>query len=397
MTKIMDRLQFILGFVMTANLLMINVGTVTLAVSNYILLGMYLLCFMKRKIHISKKNIALFMLSSIFIVSYLVNLNTLYGAWLYNSKQTVIKMGLFILPLALVIDLQNFDEFIRGLKYGCFFQLIWGIAQFLLYEIFGIGLNQVIFGGLYSNISNDTLLKVHNGSIRLTGISWEPANYSLVLNLGYILSNNMYVKILYVLIMLISTSRTGIFVMMSIIIVDWILFKKKTKKTLQIYAVIGIFVVILALVFGIIFEENIEGVIASFSNKSSTSRHFEYYWLIPKIWGTESIIQILFGVGTAAVGKPYTEVANIYPWLSYWNPESDFIFLIIGNGIIGVIIYYYVLIKILIKFKKNRTLFLMLWTILITGFGYICIRSIWPLILIYYLYTKVVYEEKMLN
>lgn len=399
--KIMDKLQFIQGFVMPANILMLKIGASEIAVLNIVLLVMYVLYFGKKKIRISKKNIALYMLSAMFIISYIININSLEGAWLINSKQAMLKLGLFLLPLTLFIGTHNCDEFIKGLKYGCFCQLIWGAVQFGLYEMFGISLNEIVFGGMYANVSDSMLTKINNGHIRLTGLSYEPANFSLVLNVGYVLSSNIYVKILYILVMLVSTSRTGLVVMISVMVLDYILFIRKKKQLNRNFIFMIIFVFIAGLIISICnidaVKNGLNNMLLRLTNSSSNSRHLEYYQVLPQIWEHENVLEILFGTGTAATGIPYTEFFGIYTWLNYWCPESDFIFMIIGNGIVGAGIYYYILTKILVVLRGNRKLFLIAWAILLGGVGYIYIRSIWSLILIYYMYTKTYCVEKNLE
>jgi hypothetical protein len=137
--------------------------------------------------------------------------------------------------------------------------------------------------------------------------------------------------------------------------------------------------------------------IVGYSSDSSASRHLEYYELIPQVWKELNISRILLGVGTSASGKPYSDFFKIYAYLSAWNAESDFIFMLIGNGIAGATVYYFILGKLMIFFKAHKREFLLVFTIFVGGFGYIYIRSSWSLLLLFNIYNKYIEDKRNLE
>lgn len=118
---------------------------------------------------------------------------------------------------------------------------------------------------------------------------------------------------------------------------------------------------------GLIFEL-ISTSIFSPQDNISSDIHSTYYFELLNVFSSIDFINQLFGFGMFAAGYPY-ETKKIVLMSGVWVPESDFIIMFIGNGIIGGILYYLILIKNIICQKNYNNINLNL-LLLVFGFFY---------------------------
>ena len=79
----------------------------------------------------------------------------------------------------------------------------------------------------------------------------------------------------------------------------------------------------------------------------------------------------IFGYGVGCSGYTITSLYGRYADGGTWAIESDFINILVSRGIIGFIIYYWFLIRIMIKgFKIDYRYAIFIITVLFQGFGY---------------------------
>jgi hypothetical protein len=156
--------------------LFVKIGSSYIAVSNFVLILIYIISICSGKVHLSRRKIILIILEAIFILSYVININYLETeSWRSFSKSAVIKLAVYLLPYIFLVGCESYENFISGLKLGTFIQLLWGVAQLVLYKFAGITLNQIVFA---NTVLNRTTVMTE-GNVRLTGISGEPANFGL--------------------------------------------------------------------------------------------------------------------------------------------------------------------------------------------------------------------------
>lgn len=407
---IIKKFFYLLGIFSTFNAAMINIGNGQLAILNFILLILIVLQIYYKKGHIIfyKYKSIMFFIFIIFLVSSLGSFYFLNVEW---SKQAMLIPVKYILLLFPIFILYNDKElnyykkyFFKGLYVSTCVQLIWEVFQVVLWKLYSFSLNEYVFQNLLNVKTTHTWTFFDGQAFRPTGISWEPANLAMALVIGFILSKNLISKLFFSIGIILSTSRTGIIIWILCIIIYFLIYLKKnlfTKRSLLFIKKKYIFYIIFIFGFFIIFFvinkkyifEYLNDSFSRFSsnNESSTSStltHIGYYKLSFDIFTKENIFQFLFGYGTTIAGYPYSKYCGIYAWLGPWTPESDFINLLIGNGVIGFFAYYIFMIKNIIYNKNNIDEFLVLLSILLGGILYIYIGNTWCLLVCIILFIK---------
>lgn len=404
---------FFMGIFLTLGAFMFNIFGMDIAVVNIFIAIILILQSFKGNLYIKRYKIPLILLFIEMIISTLGNYQLLGLDWINESIRGVIKFTVFLLPFVIIFSdyelLIYRKKFFAGLKISCYIQVLWEFFQVFLWNIKGISLNQIVFGEILNIKINHTWTFISDGRFRPSGVSWEPANLALSLLIGYSLSKNKYSKILFLIGLILSTSRTGIIVGLIMVVFDIISFLKNLKKSYILKLkynsiLICLVFIIIGLIAYILFNKFINnslvritsGIQITFDKihqiskgtDSSSNMHLFYYKEALNIFRYSDIFQILFGFGTFCAGFPYSKFLNIYTWIKTWNPESDFITLLIGNGIVGISLYYIAIFKCIKYNIKNLKVLKMLFSILIGGFLYIYIRNSWPVIILIMLLVK---------
>ena len=127
-------------------------------------------------------------------------------------------------------------------------------------------------------------------------------------------------------------------------------------------------------------------------NSVQIDGHVLYYqWLLPTLKQLP-LIQVLFGCGTGISGWLYTILYGRFPTIGPWGIETDFVGLILGNGIIGATLYYYNSLKIFFS-QQNRKLKKIMLAILVGTFMYSFLGSSISILLMIFCLPLSVEEE----
>lgn len=383
--KLENYLFFILGLFSTWMAAMISIGQTNFGIFNFILIAIIILEIVKnRKVYFNQKIFLFFcILSIISTIGCHFFINEL---WFASSLRATLKFIIIFVPFLLFVKKETILDkrkyFIKGLYFSVIFQLIWEFLEVILWSAKEISLNKKVFGDFFKFDIGRNWLFWSDGRMRPTGLSWEPANLSLSLIIGYVLSKNKIPKVLFIIGIILSTSRIGIGAFCIIFAIDMIKSikeKYKTKKFLYIKkdTIIIVFVFILSILsifsfgkmesFDYIYE-NVKSTInttINISENPSANRHLEYYYRLPELYRHLNVFQILFGVGVTCAGYPYAKYLNIYSTSKVWTPETDYLSILIGNGLLGFIFYFYWLYGIVKKNIKNHELMRIIIAILI--------------------------------
>lgn len=383
--KLENYLFFMLGLFSTWMAAMIFIGKTNICIFNFILIAIIVLEIAKnRKVYFNQKLFLAFcILSIISTIGCYFFINDL---WFFSSLRSTLKFLIVFVPFLLFVKketiLDKRKHFIRGLYFSVIFQLIWEFLEVILWSAKEIPLNKVIFGDFLKFDIERSWLFWSDGRMRPTGLSWEPANLALSLIIGYILSKNKTQKVLFIIGIILSTSRIGIGAFCIIFALDMIKLIKeryKAKKDLHIKRDVIIIVLVFMLFILSIFllrkikfldyiYENINSTIHTIihiSQNPSANRHLEYYYRLPEIYSHLNLFQILFGVGVTCAGYPYSKYLNIYSTGKVWTPETDYLSILLGNGLLGFIFYFYWLFGIAKKNIKNYKLICIIIAILV--------------------------------
>lgn len=407
LTKIEFRLIYLFAITCSMNALMIG----SISISNYILIVLLIYNFIKYRHNLTfnfKAGSAIF--SWLFLISILLSVifswSLLPGSWRNNLISCLIK---YVLVFGYLFMLQPTSKipsirkvFFDGFYIGAIIQMIWGFLQLFMYSVFHIVINQIIFGNLLGETEYSWGSFINGNIIRMTGLGWEPANFALVIVIGYVLSirerDNALIPLIFIITLLLSTSRSGYVAMIAVLILQLIQKSNNLHIKDQINAYKLISFLLLSLIICFVFIKYNTLMINRFQSiklqfldifnntsvDSSANIHMSYYADLTKILRNFPIVNWLFGAGYLSTGYYYSIFnAMLLDRLSLigWNPESDFVTLALGNGMLGLLIFYGGFIKAIWTNKQNYVS-LILVAIIVCGFTYLTIRGTWTLIFI---------------
>ena len=387
--SIENKLFFLLGLFTSVSLLQIPIGTMSVSPFNAIMYIIFVFELLNGKLAVPDTNGVIYFVYLICItISTVINSSFVPNNW--NTANFIAVFNSWILGFLLIFINKNILRsvkkfFINGLKLNTWIQLTWGILQFIIYKVSGQALNQIIFEDtLHLQLSHATS-NIYDGINRLTGLNWEPAYFGLTLIIGYLLSNKLWKKLLFIVGVVLSASRTSLLTLIAVIIVQEIYrlvkFKEKKKNYFQKREVIITFTILLVIVIGIIlnFQEIINTFLSTamrFQNldldPSSRVHSFYYQVLGDILFSKFSLAQLLFGIGPASSGYAYTLWYDLYPYLisNAWNIENGLADIIVGSGVLGTVLVYWWFINNLRIGKNNKVAFALIIGILVGAITY---------------------------
>lgn len=382
------------------------------SISNIFLILLVVIRFAKSshngnsKVKLTPPSIATLIFGLSIFASTIISISILPTEWSRNSLTCLVKYLLFTIAIfwnqGSDNDLLLKDKFYNGFWIGAVINLLWGVLQEILYSANGTLLNTLVFQNILGLNGYSWDNYVEGGFLRMKGLGWETANFALTMIVGYILSFELkkptIYKILFAVAVIMSTSRSGYIAFGVVVLIQLLARLRQTKiSTRKIYTIIGL--IALAIVATIIERDaissrlNLISSTMSFSrltdisdSYSSSSIHISYYLRMPELISRQNILQTIFGNGYYSAGYVYRNyfvgsINNIG-----WNPESDFITILFGNGIIGLIIFYYIIIYGIRNSKFNISLINI--SILCMGFFYLVSRGTWPYVFMFFALTR---------
>ena len=272
------------------------------------------------------------------------------------------------------------DKFTSGFKISCNIQIIWCILQLLLFYIFSVDLNHVIFNRLLG--TTDLTSRYVDGVLVCTGLSWHPANLIPILAFCFFYYKNIVLKLVCVVLAILSHSATaqiaiGLCCLYAIIREGkQLLFARSSVKQWTLAVLLISILLIYAATDNNLIVRTINSVldrirdIHSTEGGNSSATHFSYYLRLGEIYEQTDIVTILFGYGIGCSGVPYSMYFNQYTD-QIWVVESDFINLLLSQGLFGFIAFYVLFISIIVKCaKRSKQAAVFLLILLICGVTY---------------------------
>lgn len=395
MKRILSYLLFLLGLLCTMIILKPHFLGFSVYVVHIIIIIIIIFMFADSK---GKINIDIFK-SKLFIFYYFVVISSLLSvfytnsAWVQKTLSYTIQTILIWIPFLVLLynDKHYFiykNNFIKGFKISIFIHAIWGTLEIVLWNVLQYKLNEEILGKLFGAEFNHgaTSFTYINGTffIRPSGINFEPAYFGVLLLIGFFITNKLWIKGYYLILLLICLSRTSILGL--VLVIAYIFIKNISNIKFLIRAALSILAVTILLSITIMASPQIKDRIDSAMfrsnisnadiNKDGTDRHLAYYPLSVEImFSNSNILQTLFGYGARISGYPFQINKDIVQQISIqnfkpgWSVESDLVDILVGNGLIGFILYYSVLLYN-IKIIKDKNLLLTNVILLICGITY---------------------------
>lgn len=364
-------ISYILGIFSTIQIL--SLANVT--VFNYLLLFFVIVFFVRLKLNVK--------LDCFFLVSIVLSLTTivlsvssdlLTCSFIKNAFNSgIIYLVCLLVYLVFKSNLKSSFSFYKGFKVSCYLTLFWCFLQIICFYLFSFNLNVVVFYDLlkipYSQFSED--------SFHPTGFYLHRAILLPIFLFLFFSSKNLFVIVSVSIIAVLSKSTTLIILLFLSFILLYLsqiinLRRLYSPKFIS-YTLIFIFAFILILLSTNYVQDVVfyvfERITDSTSNKADNSSvvHFLYYYNFPVIFYDIGFIYELLGSGFGTSGFFYTLFNGQYRDMSYWIVESDYINIIINQGLIGAVVFYSFLIRLcIIAYQKSfkRTFFFLLITLL---------------------------------
>lgn len=357
-------LFYLLGAVATVQLL--SIGKIT--VFNIILMVTAIITFL---MYIYCLKIDIF-----FVISFIISLITLFSSICNETltsgfKNSAIINGFIYIVILIVYLTMNSnikfaEKFIQGFKFSCKLTLFWCILQVLLFYIFHLDLNYIFFGNMLK--ISDGVGDYYNGVLIPTGFYSHRAVLIPTLIFLFFSTKNICIITLIIVIGLLTRSTALIIGLLLAVIFRLLIVLKQnfnkriSRRNVLLYLIILTVFAFLCFLFHSRIEELFQYVIVritdSSSNKADNSSvvHFLYYKNLYPIMKNLNFHNILFGSGFGTSGLHFTNYSGQYANLSSWVVESDYVNILLNQGVIGFVIWCYPFVKIIILSKRYEFL-----------------------------------------
>lgn len=320
----------------------------------------------------------------VIIVSSLIGL--MYSDQLSGTEEklllNIVQTVLIYIPILLGMNTikDPIKQIKKGLVITAKINCIWGLIQFVSWYIARFDFNQFVFSTLFRGLlgTNWTAWNYELGSlaIRVTGLNHDSAFFAMCMIIGFCLCDKWIWKALCFSCCALSLSRAGIltlFILAVIIVIQTLRKRGVFNKNRSIKILIGIvliivvFIVVYNRVSVVNYQINYlnQRIMMIFDSGSEvgTSRHLLYIPMAFLTWLVDlPIINKIFGVGLRAGGAALvssTVAGNVIPFtpgmkVYAWAVECDMAEVLLGTGIVGFALYYFMMIKKIKKFKNNE-------------------------------------------
>lgn len=297
---------------------------------------------------------------------------------------------------------KNIMTYIKYFKIAAVFQIFWAYMQYFLYQFFSIDVNNYIFNEILGITAVGTFHR--DGTIMITGLWPHPQNIAVLAVICWFLFDNMWIKIAFIGIGILSKSSTmmlGLFLCIVTSVFFNIASIKKVWKVNRFFiaSVISVGLVCIYvisrtdIVSMMQFEiERLMMRVSLTTTDQSALTHLSYFTQLPDIWSRSGILDILFGFGYRCSGYPFARYYGLYSNLSSFVVECDVVNIILSSGLIGGIVYYSWLLKLALKGKKLSAKYLFCTVIIIIlGITYE-VQIDWVLIFEMFMFISIKYN-----
>lgn len=355
-------LLFMLGLFSTLQILTIF----NITIFSYILCMTFVFFIVTHKFKFKKNKYVHIYLICCILTTFFIFLNPDFENRYFKSA--IMSFIYTIMVLFIPLSLSNFDEssyFIKGFTISCYIQIFWAIFQIAMFNYLNVDINDLIFNGILNY--NIEASSYRDGMVVCTGLHWHAAN--LIPIIVYIfLKKNLFLKIICIFVTYYSKSATMMIALILCMFFLTIYYLKKNYSTpisikikLYQFVILTFAIIFIILNFEMIFGKIYDSInmlvkrfmeINSTVGGTSSAVHFDYYTSLPDIFSKISIISSFFGVGMSSSGLIFSDLYGQYVEME-WVVESDFVNILLSQGILGFISFYLLMFNIIVYLKKK--------------------------------------------
>lgn len=370
-------------------------SVIQLAGVSVFLLLLYLYLFLqiitgKARIEISSP--FLLYLFTALISTFMPFLFGLPNGYIANDVKGIINLCAIFVFASTVIRSGNAGErvsaFLIGLKWSCRVQACWIVLQFVLWTWMSIDINEQIFVSLLGLVDKASQYK-GTGYVP-TGLCWNAGGIAPILFIGFFLEKKRAAKLTVACVALLTQSATLTLGIALCLIFD--LFGRRELHSglnclklnkgailltlVALPAIIVLIIINTEVILGIVgrlwevFSYRLAGLLSEGSTMdSSTSAHLGYLINIPQLLMSSSLFNLMFGYGNNCSGFHYSNVTGQYAGET-WIVECDPTNILLNNGVIGFVAYYFWIASGLHALRRFRPLFLSVLVLMLMGLTY---------------------------
>lgn len=374
--------MFIFGMFSTMPIL--SIFGITMYVWGIVICGLIaLLDWIRYGIKISKNTeISYIIMSILTCVSYYICISRMPEKWKNGIGTAFIQFILTLIIYVYFLSLKNkqpLKKFVYGVYVSSIFQMIWGYAQ-IIFNYMGKDLNNLVFKNILHMVS-DSATQYQFGNLKVSGLCWNAGNLAPLVIFGYVYTNSIYLKILFVILSILSGSRTMMLGILFCLVLETIIRLKNKGKLSAKKILIFILAAILCVGFilinwntTILFFNRIAGLLNITNNikrEGSTNTHYFYLSSIIRTTKLNDILSNLFGYGPGCSGYVFSHFYGYYVNSPKWSVECDYVNRLWNYGYFGTLVYYYWYIKNVFLCKKIDSKYIVLFvTLLFEGLFY---------------------------
>lgn len=289
------------------------------------------------------------------------------------------KIITFLLALILISMSKNkesiISNFLKGFLIGCVLNISWSVIEGFTYYIFHYSLNDRIFADYATTINSRQYITIINKTgIRASGFNFDPAHLGIIIPIVvlYSLINKKNVLLLLsILAIIFSQSTTALICSILVIVVNLKNIKSNYNKRVSLKLKLKAFSFIVFMIIVLILSKNSEFITSiqknldgfnnrttnTYINNDQQSPHILYYIYLPKAILFNGI-KTITGTGFGTASFPYLtspEIRNSIglEGMSPYDPETTYISYLFDTGIIGLLLYIVLMVKIY-KYFHNK-------------------------------------------
>lgn len=346
----------------------------------------YLILFRNNgKICLLKDPLIIAIFLEFFLSGILAQLENMNGVY----KKTAIVMPILVLPIFflsgflgnLICQKKETIYWIkRGIKIACAIQFVYIPIQYVLYHAWNMDINKLIFVDVLGLTPSASFIR--DWVWYPSGVTNHSAIIAPLMILGLVLFKNLYFRLLILMDSFLcgsSSAIVGVCVTILLLFFFGLVEKGRNSRVKRkvLLSIIGIVIILGVMLLttnalDIIINKIGYILIRLFgdSKDSSTNAHLLYYYKYPSIFKDNSILQNIFGYGYGCSGYIFSILDNRIN-IGSWAVETDVMDRLYSLGILGFVLYYIFLSKILIQgYHIDKKYTIVMVAIIIQGLGY---------------------------
>lgn len=371
MTNRLHKIVFLgLGFTSTTSILAIPVGGIFIKVFNVFFLLSFVLLVLSNagKMKSTKLDQKFYMwmllgiLSSLFGIVFFIGVPDFQEAALSYIPKILLYTLFFVLLKRTRSNMFYSSYICDGLLYGCVFNLGWAIVDAIGYYSTGVSITNSLFASYLSaaNIRYEQASLIFGGTIRASGINYDPANIGLfapVVALYGLKKRSYLLYGLSVLSILASISHTAFLGIIMVTLYYLYTSKRKFVAILSFAVVVAGAVVLFTFFKSDSVAQMTEAFIERTEQKADGGEMQGArgdYWVnfIPAAISQPSALVI--GTGYFTASYPYLKSGLTHHEIEPYDPEQTYFSMYFDIGLIGLLIFMSLLYGIF-KVCKNNT------------------------------------------